>query len=238
MHNAVELTTDQLGRAIAHARLGDPHPCVAALPCERTDEQERAAKRAAWQEFVRLGLVSQSGALLPEFIDVLAMLVRPQTECSAWIAGAPGGDVAVLGAGKGDAAVLARRTGDRVSLCSTDPATLIERVVRELPRFPDGAGPRIAVRQADFSSAGSVREDTELSVLRSIVAQPRWGCAQLSVARRKRNRLRVQRPLSVIDTKGAGRWCTYLDEQWIVAAPGRRSWLVDTLSDWDKSLAG
>jgi ESAT-6 protein secretion system EspG family protein len=238
MRDGVELTIDQLGHAIAHARLGDPHPCVAALPEERTDEQERAAKQAAWREFVRIGLVSPSGALLPEFVDVLALLVRPQTECSAWIAGAPGGDVAVLGASTGDAAVLARRTGERVSLCPADPATLIERVVRELPRFPDGAGPRLAVRQADFSSVREGPADTELGVLRSIVAQPRWGCAQLSVARRRRNRLRGQRPLTVLDTKGAGRWCTYLDEQWIVAAPGRRSWLVDTLSEWDKSLAG
>ncbi|TDP96057.1 ESX secretion-associated protein EspG [Labedaea rhizosphaerae] len=238
MRDGVELTTDQLGHAIAHARLGDPHPCVAALPQERTGEQERAAKKAAWQEFVRLGLVSPSGALLPEFVDVLAMLVRPQTECSAWIAGAPGGDVAVLGAGTGDAAVLARRTGEQVSLRSADPATLIERVVRELPRFPDGEGPRIAVRQTEFSSGRG--GPAELVALRSIVAQPRWGCAQLAVARRRRNgtRLRVQQPLTVLDTKGAGRWCTYLDEPWIVAAPGRQSWLVDKLSDWEKSLAG
>jgi hypothetical protein len=78
--------------------------------------------------------------------------------------------------------------------------------------------------------------DTDVVALRRLIGQPRRGCAQLSVARRRRNgkRLRVEQPLTVLDTDGAGRWCTYVDvrdEPWIVAAPAYGHLLVNRLAE-------
>jgi hypothetical protein len=229
MNDQLSLTTAQLACAIATARLGEPHPCVTPTPRSGVAEP-------AWAEFVRLGLVSRSGALLPEFVDVLAMLVRPQAECSAWISGPGGTQTAVLAASIGTQAVLARRSGEQVSLRPADPDALIEQVVRELPPHPDGTGHSITVRQADFTAAPESKVDTDVVALRRLIGRPRRGCAQLSVARRTRNgkRLRVERPLTVLDTDGAGRWCTYLDvrdEPWIVAAPAYGNLLVSRLAE-------